>query len=216
MAQFSARVEKALIAARSEFILFLRSDDGKRLLVDLLIEALARNEVAPVLNGAETRLKALAADAEISLQASAAALADRVHQDVQGHLRSYRANMAETVGKQLRILLEEEIARPRRGRSGPDRSNRELARDYGVSIRQVKRLRRRRAFGKTFQRGATVLRALTGRFIFDPVGFAILRSLEWNLVLSHLVDSPTLAGKLLFHRSNMHSLTSRISSKCPP
>ncbi len=41
-----------------------------------------------------------------------------------------------------------------------------------------------------------------------------IRSLEWNLVLSHLVDSPTLAGKL-FHSSNMHSLTSRISSKCP-
>src|SRR5229473_7533215 len=41
-----------------------------------------------------------------------------------------------------------------------------------------------------------------------------IRSLEWNLVLSHLVDSPTLAGKL-FHPTNMHSLTSRISSKCP-
>ena len=41
-----------------------------------------------------------------------------------------------------------------------------------------------------------------------------IRSLEWNLVLNHLVDSPTLAGKL-FHPSNMHSLTSRISSKCP-
>ena len=32
-----------------------------------------------------------------------------------------------------------------------------------------------------------------------------IRSLEWNLVLSHLVDSPALAGKL-FHPSNMHSL----------
>jgi hypothetical protein len=37
-----------------------------------------------------------------------------------------------------------------------------------------------------------------------------IRFLEWNLILSHLVDSPTLAG-MLFHPSNMH----RISSKCP-
>ena len=41
-----------------------------------------------------------------------------------------------------------------------------------------------------------------------------IRSLEWNLVLSHLVDGPALTGKL-FHPSNLHSLTSRISSKCP-
>ena len=173
MAQFSAHVEKALDAARGQFILFLRSDDGKRLLVDLLIEALARNDLAPVLNSAETRLKDLAAEelatfaahAEMSLKASSAAhadaliqnarqaaqdITDRVHQDVQDHLSSYRAKIAEAVRERLPILLQEEIAR--HVRSGPclspGRSNRELALAYGISIREVKR---RRLFGDSLK-----------------------------------------------------------------
>jgi hypothetical protein len=66
-----------------------------------------------------------------------------LHQDVQDHLSSYRGKIAETVREQLSILLEEEIAR--QVRPGPGCSNRKLADMLGVSIREVKRRRRRQA-----------------------------------------------------------------------
>jgi hypothetical protein len=181
--------EKALNAIRNQFISFLHSDEGKQLLVKLLIEVLGRGEIAPILNGAgkglkdaaaeaETSLKNLAAkagtslkslaaakvarfsrDAAMTLEASAAAHSDglkrmareaaddnaeRVKQDVRDHLSSYQAKVLEAVTEQ--ILLQEEIPVRSRPRLSLRRANREIAREYGISIRQVKR-RRRAALG---------------------------------------------------------------------
>jgi hypothetical protein len=159
--------EKTLDAVRRRFISFLNSDEGKRLLVNLLIEALAHVvELAPILHGAETRLKNLAAEqvarfsteAEMALEASAAGhaealkreareaaqkISDRVKQDVRDHLSSYQTKVREAVEEQ--ILFREEIARLLRSKPMP-RSNREIARVYRVSKREVKR-RRRAALG---------------------------------------------------------------------
>jgi hypothetical protein len=79
IARFTAHADEALKGVKDQFINFLRSEAGKRLMLDLLTEALARGALAPILGAAETRLKNLAADeiatfmaqAEISLKASA-------------------------------------------------------------------------------------------------------------------------------------------------
>jgi hypothetical protein len=174
--------------AKSRFISSLRSDDGKRLLVDLLKEAPARNALAPVLNGAETRLKDLAAKevatfvahAEMSLRASATALTDRVHQDVQDHLNSYQDKITEAVREQL-SNLQKEIAQ--QVRPGPPRSNRELARKYGVSIREVKRRRqlnwteqgakKAKEANKRFQASKSMAQKLGGKLLSAYVTPAI-------------------------------------------
>jgi hypothetical protein len=145
--------KKALDAARSQFISFLRSDEGKQLLIDLLVEALAGRELAPIVNSAETRLKNVATHAETILEASAASHADalkgkvrqlaqdiasRANKDVRDCLSSYQREIAEAVREQLPIILREEIALDVSLR----RSNREIARDYSMSIREVKRVRR--------------------------------------------------------------------------
>jgi hypothetical protein len=163
MAQLLAHVEGEFQRARDQFILFLRSDEGKRLLIDLLIEVLPRVELAPILKSAETRLQDLAAKgvasfvahAEMSLNKSvdtakylarraAQDFVDHVHQDVRDHLGSYKVKIAEAVREQLSILIEEEVARHVRSGAclSPGRSNRELALAHGISIREVKRRRR--------------------------------------------------------------------------
>ena len=167
--------DNALDAVRSQFISFLRSDEGKRLLVELLIEALARREFAPILESAETRLKNLAAErvasfqteVETQIEASAASnavalkrkarkavqdLADRVNQDVRDHLSSYQAKVLEAVTEQM--LFREDIARHVRPEHALlPRNNREIAGEHRISIREVKR-RRRAALGLPEELGA--------------------------------------------------------------
>ncbi|HMD64125.1 MAG TPA: hypothetical protein VKF83_09145 [Stellaceae bacterium] len=156
-----------LKAAENHFTNFLCSKQGKRLMLDLLIEALARGELTPVLDGAEDRLKVLAeeaiathtAHAELSLKQSAEAhaeafkssaseaardLANQVAHDVQRRLSSYRGTIVEVVKEQLPVALREAVAA--HVRSGPlfspPCSNRALATAHGISIREVKRRRR--------------------------------------------------------------------------
>ncbi len=87
--------EKSLDALRNQFISFLRCDEGKRLLVELLIEALAGRELAPILEDAEKRLKDLAAEqvgsfrttAQMDLDKSAASYADKLQRKVREGLQ---------------------------------------------------------------------------------------------------------------------------------
>ena len=160
--------EKALDAVKNQFVSFLRANDGKKLLIDLLIEALARRDLSPILKSAETRLKELAAErveslqteAETVLEISAAShsaalkreankvveeLADQIKQDVRNYLSSYQAKVLEAATEQL--LFRDDIARhARSGHTSLARSNRDIAREHGISIREVKR-RRRAALG---------------------------------------------------------------------
>jgi hypothetical protein len=65
----SSRISpKKLNEAKNWLADFLRSREGTRLLFDLLAEALARGEVAPLIDSAEARLKSLAKDAEARLK----------------------------------------------------------------------------------------------------------------------------------------------------
>jgi hypothetical protein len=111
--------EKTRDAVKSQFISFLHSDEGKRLLVELLKEALAGRELAPILKGAETSLKNLAAEQVASFQTDAemepkesavshtveleekakkaaqvlAGQANRLYQELRDHLSSHQAEM---------------------------------------------------------------------------------------------------------------------------
>jgi hypothetical protein len=81
-------------------------------------------------------------------------IAERVKQDVRDHLSSYQAKVLEAVTEQ--ILLREDIPVRSRPRLSLRRSNREIACEYGISIREVKR-RRRAALGlpkKRYKRAA--------------------------------------------------------------
>jgi hypothetical protein len=167
IAQFEQQLDRTLKATEDQFTDFLRSQEGKRLMLNLLIEALGKGELTPVLDGAEKRLKVLAkemvathmARAELSLRQSAEAhaaafkrsaseaardLANQVAHDVEQQLSSYRGAMAEAVQEQLPVALREEVSR--HVRSGPlfspPCSNRTLAAAHGISIREVKRRRR--------------------------------------------------------------------------
>ena len=165
--RFKVLLDRTLKMAKEHFSDFLHSEEGRRLMLHLVTEALARGELAPVLDGAETRLRVLAeeavathtAHAELSLQQSAEAhatafkrraneaardLANQVTDDVQQQLRSYRGAIVEVVQEQLPVALRDEVAR--HVRSGPlfspPCSNRTLAAAHGISIREVKRRRR--------------------------------------------------------------------------
>jgi hypothetical protein len=144
-------------------------------LVQLLIQALARRELDPILAGAERKLKELAAErvesfqteSETMLEVSAAGhanalrrnarqaaqdLADQLKRDVRDYLSSYQGKVLEAVTEQL--LFRDDIARHVK----PDyatlpRSNRDIAREHGISLREVKR-RRRAALGLPEDRGA--------------------------------------------------------------
>jgi hypothetical protein len=167
IAQFTLQLEKILDTAKDYLANFLCSQQGTRLLLDILIEALARGELAPVLDSTKTRLKTFAfaevatrvGQAEISLRETAAAhaatfkqsankaardLANQAASDVQRQLSSYRGTIAEVLREQLPITLREEVAR--HVGSGPlfsrPCSNRALAAAHGISIREVKRRRR--------------------------------------------------------------------------
>jgi len=164
--RFKLLLERTLKTAEDHFADFLRSQEGRQLMLDLLIAALAGGELTPVLGGAEKRLKVLAeemvathtAHAELSLKQSAEAhaaafkrsaseaardLANQVAHDVQQQLSSYRGAVVEVVQEQLPVLLREEVAT--HVRSGPlfspPCSNRALAAAHGISIREVKRRR---------------------------------------------------------------------------
>jgi predicted XRE-type DNA-binding protein len=88
-AQLQVLSAAELRAAKGQFNNFLRSEEGERVMLHLLKEALVRGELAPFLGAAQTRLKDLAADefatfmaqAEISLKASADAHAVAVEQE---------------------------------------------------------------------------------------------------------------------------------------
>jgi predicted nucleotidyltransferase len=158
------RSKPAFDLMRSQFISFLRSDEGKQSLVDILIEALPRHELAPILKSVETRLESLATeqvarlgrDAEKAHQTSVAShanalkrksieaaqnMTDRVKQDVGDYLSSYKANTLRALREHL---LQEELA----SHVTPGlllssrRTNEQIAQEYQVSIREVKRWRR--------------------------------------------------------------------------
>jgi uncharacterized protein YjgD (DUF1641 family) len=164
--QFKEDLAKTLEAVEVHIFDFLSSQQGRQLMLDLLIEALAKGELKPVLCGAQERLKTLAeelaathaAHTELSLQQSAEAhaaalkrssseaarnFASEIAHDVQQQLKSYRGEIVEVVREQLPVALREEVAR--HVGSGPlfspPCSNRALAAAHGISIREVKRRR---------------------------------------------------------------------------
>jgi F0F1-type ATP synthase membrane subunit b/b' len=124
--------ERSRDAVKSQFISFLHSDEGKRLLVELLKEALAGRELAPILKGAEKSLKNLAAeqvvsfrtDAEMELKESAAShtvelerkarkaaqdiagQANRVYQDLRDHVSLHQAEMERKARKAAQDIAE--------------------------------------------------------------------------------------------------------------
>jgi hypothetical protein len=165
--QLNQDLAKKLTEVRNCLTDFLLSQEGRRLKFDLLVEALAKGGLRPVLDGAEARLESLAKEmadghmacAEISLERSAEAraavfkrsaneaardLANHIERDVMQQLSSYRDAIVEVVEEQLPVTLREEVAK--HVRSGPlffpPCSNRALAAAHGISIREVKRRRR--------------------------------------------------------------------------
>src|SRR5271165_1267205 len=76
--QEAERVQSEVVA---QVTTFLRSAEGKELLIDLLIEALSRAELALLIRNAETRLKEVAAD-EIATLAAHAEIAVKISSEV--------------------------------------------------------------------------------------------------------------------------------------
>jgi hypothetical protein len=124
--------EKTRDAVKSQFISFLHSDEGKKLSVELLKQALADRELAPIIKGAETSLKNLAAeqvasfqtDAEMKLKESAAShtvelerkarkaaqdiagQANRVYQDLRDHVSLHQAEMERKARKAAQDIAD--------------------------------------------------------------------------------------------------------------
>lgn len=150
---------------------YLSSNQGKQILSDLVSDGLARGEFGSFAENARRQFRNLVAeeisklttDAKAALERSitnqAAVLrqraeeavqemSERTARDVEQALALYRGVIAEAVAQQLPEVLQDEVAR--HVRSGPlfsrFRSNHELAAACGISIREVKRLRRRGYF----------------------------------------------------------------------
>lgn len=164
---FKSDLQSLYRTANEHFGAFLRSEEASRLMIAHVGEALARGVLVSVLNDAEQRLKALAAEeiatqtarAELAVRAdaaiSAAALRGRILQDVANAAAELadevrqqfsvcKGAIMETVHDHLPRILQDEVAR--HVRSGPlfsrPTSNREIAAACGISIREVKRRRK--------------------------------------------------------------------------